>query len=254
MNSEKLKDLLLKFKKDLIPLETLLLELRKLPYENLGFAIVDQHRSLRLGFPEIIFGEGKTGEQIASIMESLAESGENILATRVNREKANFVTSKIKEVNYSPVAKILTLEQKPVKPATDATITVISAGTADIPVAEEAYLTARFLGNRVEKLYDVGVAGIHRLLDNLELLEKSSVLIVVAGMEGALPSVVGGLIGKPTIAVPTSVGYGAHFGGIAPLLSMLNSCAPGVTVVNIDNGFGAAVAATLINREIRTWK
>ena len=252
MDIEKLKTLLKDYKNDLIDLEDLLTELRKLPYDNLGFALIDQHRPLRLGFPEIIYGEGKTQEQLLKIIHSMSESGENVFATRVNREKAEFVKSKIPEIKYFSDARILILEKKPIEKINRGTITIISAGTADIPVAEEAYLTAKFLGNHVKKLYDVGVAGIHRLLDNLVLLQQSTVLIVVAGMEGALPSVVGGLVGKPIIAVPTSVGYGAHFGGIAPLLSMLNSCAPGVTVVNIDNGFGAAFAATLINWQLNS--
>ncbi len=247
MNTEKLKKMLLSYKEGRLSLEDMMQELRKLPYENLGFAMLDQHREIRLGFPEIIYGEGKTREQLVKIIRSLIGTGENILATRVAKEKADFVMTQIDNVEYHEEARILILQQSPIKKKASGTITVISAGTADIPVAEEAYLSAKFLGNNVKRLYDVGVAGIHRLLDNLEFLRQSTVLIVVAGMEGALPSVVGGLVGKPVIAVPTSVGYGAHFGGVAPLLSMLNSCAPGVTVVNIDNGFGAAFAATLIN-------
>ena len=252
MDIEKLKTLLQNYRNGLISLEDLLNNLRKLPYDNIGFAMVDRHRSLRLGVPEIIYGEGKTREQLLKIVQSLFENGENVFATRVSKSKADFVKAQIPKIEYFEDARVLCLEQRTVEVKTRGMITIISAGTADIPVAEEAYLTAKFLGNRVKKLYDVGVAGIHRLLDNLEILRQSTVLIVVAGMEGALPSVVGGLVGKPIIAVPTSVGYGAHFSGIAPLLSMLNSCAPGVTVVNIDNGFGAAFAATLINREINT--
>ncbi len=250
MDITKLKTLLQDYKNDKVSLEGLLAELRKLPYDKLGFAMVDQHRHLRLGFPEIVYGEGKTREQLVKIIQSLSGSGENVLVTRASVEKAEFVKKEIPEVQYFAESRILILQEKPLEEKCRGEITVISAGTADIPVAEEAYLTARFLGNRVNKLYDVGVAGIHRLIDNIELLQRSTVLIVVAGMEGALPSVVGGLVGKPIIAVPTSVGYGTHFSGVAPLLSMLNSCAPGVTVVNIDNGFGAAFAATLINRDV----
>ncbi len=249
MDIERLKELLITYKEGSIELEQLIGELRKLPYENLGFAMLDRHRCLRLGFPEIVYGAGKTGKQLLEIMRSLSSYGENVIATRVTQEKADFVRKELRSVEYFEEAGILLLKQTPIKKKGHGIITVVTAGTADIPVAEEAYLTAELLGNNVEKLYDVGVAGIHRLLDNMELLRQSRVIIVVAGMEGALPSVIGGLVGKPVIAVPTSVGYGAHFGGIAPLLSMLNSCAPGVLVVNIDNGFGAAFAATLINSE-----
>lgn len=247
MDLKTLQTLLNDFKNERISLEKTVEKLKKLPYEDLGFALVDQHRSLRQGFPEVIYGEGKTAQQLAKIIESLVSAGENVLVTRVNREKAEHVRKRFSELRYFPDARILTFSQAPFQDRGRGVIIVIAAGTADLPVAEEAFRTAEFLGNRVKRLYDVGVAGIHRLLDHMELLNKSSVLVVIAGMEGALPSVVGGLVAKPIIAVPTGVGYGAHFSGIAPLLSMLNSCAPGVAVVNIDNGFGAGFVASLIN-------
>jgi hypothetical protein len=223
-------------------------QLRHLPYEDIGIAQVDHHRGLRQGQPEIIFGQGKTVEQIRRIMQAMVERGSNVLVTRLDADKAVELLSVFPAAEYQVEARCLTLETVPVNPQGRGTILVISAGTSDIPVASEAVVTARFLGNKVEQLFDVGVAGIHRLLARVELIRSATVLIVVAGMEGALPSVVGGLVDRPVIAVPTSVGYGASFGGIAALLGMLNSCASGVTVVNIDNGFGAASAASLMNR------
>jgi len=222
--------------------------LRHLPYEDIGFAQVDHHRGLRQGQPEVIFGQGKTVGQISTIMQAMAERGSNLLVTRLESEKAHELLRTFPAAQYHCEARCLTVETAPSKPQGKGTILVISAGTSDIPVASEAVITARFLGNQVEQLFDVGVAGIHRLLARVELIRSATVLIVVAGMEGALPSVVGGLVDRPVIAVPTSVGYGASFGGIAALLGMLNSCASGVTVVNIDNGFGAACAASLMNR------
>ncbi|MGE0156677.1 MAG: nickel pincer cofactor biosynthesis protein LarB [Geobacter sp.] len=223
-------------------------QLRHLPYQDLGIAQVDHHRGLRQGQPEIIFGQGKTVEQIRRIMQAMVERGSNVLVTRLDADKAAELLAVFPAADYQAEARCLTLETVPVTPQGRGTILVISAGTSDIPVASEAVVTARFLGNQVEQLFDVGVAGIHRLLARMELIRSATVLIVVAGMEGALPSVVGGLVDRPVIAVPTSVGYGASFGGIAALLGMLNSCASGVTVVNIDNGFGAACAASLMNR------
>ncbi len=223
-------------------------KLRNLPYEDLGFAQVDHHRQLRNGQPEVIFGQGKTVEQIKQIMEAMVSRGSNILVTRIDEAPASEISSSFADGIYHLEARCFTLERRPSKKQGRGTILVVSAGTSDIPVASEAVVTAGFLGNRVEKLFDVGVAGIHRLLSRVELLRSANVLIVVAGMEGALPSVVGGLVDRPVIAVPTSIGYGASFGGIAALLGMLNSCASGVTVVNIDNGFGAACAANLINQ------
>ena len=223
-------------------------QLRQLPFQDLGFAQVDHHRQLRQGMPEVIFGEGKTIAQIERIMTAMSSKGSNVLVTRLDADKAQKILTIFPAASYHDEARCLTLEQKPIEHRGKGTILVVSAGTSDIPVASEALLTAGFLGNRVEHLYDVGVAGIHRLLARSEMLAAASVIIVVAGMEGALPSVVGGLVNKPVIAVPTSIGYGASFGGIAALLGMLNSCAAGVTVVNIDNGFGAACAASLMNR------
>lgn len=222
--------------------------LRHLPFEDIGVAQVDHHRGLRQGQPEVIFGQGKSVGQIITIMQAMAERGSNLLVTRLEPEKAHELLRTFPTAQYHSEARCLTVEATPYKMEGRGTILVISAGTSDIPVASEAVVTARFLGNRVEQLFDVGVAGIHRLLARVELIRSASVLIVVAGMEGALPSVVGGLVDRPVIAVPTSVGYGASFGGIAALLGMLNSCASGVTVVNIDNGFGAACAASLMNR------
>ncbi|MBI4529757.1 MAG: nickel pincer cofactor biosynthesis protein LarB [Deltaproteobacteria bacterium] len=222
--------------------------LRLLPFEDLGFAKVDHHRALRQGFPEVILGEGKAAEEIAAIARSIKRRRVNVLITRLSPEKMSVLRKKVAGLRYHPGPRAATWVAGRIRPAGRGTILVICAGTSDIPVAEESVLTATMMGNNVERLYDVGVAGIHRLLENTERLFSASVLIVVAGMEGALPSVVAGLIDKPVIAVPTSVGYGASFHGISALLGMLNSCAAGVTVVNIDNGFGAGFAASLINR------
>jgi len=219
------------------------------PAEKLGFACLDHHRVLRTGMPEVIYGEGKTCEQISTIFKKMVVHGKMAMATRVDAEKAKLVQGDLPSLIYHEQARMLTsINPEDVETRGRGVVGVLSAGTSDIPVAEEALITARCLGNRVEHIYDVGVAGIHRLLAHRELLQSLSVLIVVAGMEGALPSVVGGLVDKPIIAVPTSVGYGTGFGGIAALLGMLNSCAPGISVVNIDNGFGAACAADAINR------
>lgn len=223
-------------------------QLRELPFQDVGCAQVDHHRQLRQGMPEVIFGEGKTVEQIVRIMSAMVHKGSNILVTRLDAEKSHEILEAFPAASWHREARCLTLEQQPVEKRGKGMILVVSAGTSDIPVAAEALVTAAFLGNDTSHVYDVGVAGIHRLLARQEQLAAASVIIVVAGMEGALPSVVGGLVNKPVIAVPTSIGYGASFGGIAALLGMLNSCAAGVTVVNIDNGFGAACAASLINR------
>jgi pyridinium-3,5-biscarboxylic acid mononucleotide synthase len=228
--------------------DTALARLKHLPFEDLGFARLDHHRGLRRGAPEVIFGEGKSADQIAAIGKRMLAAGVNLLITRLAPEKARVLKRKLRALDYRPDARIgMIIRERPAV-RSHGTVTVLSAGTSDIPVAEEAALCAELFGNRVERLHDVGVAGLHRLTANAELIQRASVLIVVAGMEGALPSVVAGLVDKPVIAVPTSVGYGASFGGVAALLGMLNSCAGGVTVVNIDNGFGAAFAATLINR------
>lgn len=248
MTPEHLKTLLVGVKNGSTPLDAAFEQLRQLPFQDLGCAQVDHHRELRQGMPEVIFGEGKTTAQIAKIMQAMVAKGSNVLVTRLTVDKATELLKTFPAASYHDEARCLTLELRPAEKRGRGTILVISAGTSDIPVAAEALLTASFLGNAVEHVYDVGVAGIHRLLARREQLCSAAVIIVVAGMEGALPSVVGGLVDKPVIAVPTSIGYGASFGGIAALLGMLNSCAAGVTVVNIDNGFGAACAASLINR------
>lgn len=219
-----------------------------MPYEDLGFAKPDHHRSIRQGFPEVILAEGKTSEQIAAIAKCLSDQNQNVLVTRVAPDQVEGIQGALPSFRYHPEARAGTVVRRKIRVRGRGTILVVSAGTADLPVSEEALLTASLMGNRVDLLADVGVAGIHRLLENQTQLMAASVIIVVAGMEGALPSVVGGLVDRPVIAVPTSVGYGASFGGLAALLAMLNSCAAGVTVVNIDNGFGAAFAASLINR------
>lgn len=216
------------------------------PVADLGFAQVDTHRALRKGFPEVIFGEGKTPEQVVKIAAKLVEHEQRVLVTRIAPEHARALQKKLKHTVYHELARCVTIQKKSL-PKSPGMIGVISAGTSDLPVAEEAVVTAEIMGNRVERIHDVGVAGLHRLLGRLETIQKATVLVVVAGMEGALPSVVAGLVDKPVIAVPTSVGYGASFGGVAALLAMLNSCASGVTVVNIDNGFGAGYAASQIN-------
>jgi pyridinium-3,5-biscarboxylic acid mononucleotide synthase len=221
--------------------------LRHLPFEDLGFAKVDHHRALRAGMPEVIFGEGKTPAQVAQIFSRLAHHEGNILATRVSRQQYAAVKKKVRKVSFREQARAIVLRRRFTKYG-KGTIAVVSAGTSDIPVAEEAVVTAEIMGNDVERLYDVGVAGIHRLLANRGALARARVIIVCAGMEGALPSVVGGLVGVPVIAVPTSIGYGAAFKGVAALLGMMNSCASNVSVVNIDNGFGAGYVASLINR------
>jgi len=224
--------------------------LKHLPFEDIGFAKVDHHRALRQGYAEVIFAKGKTVGQVADIVRTMLrhkQSRHNILITRADKQMYAAVRRLNRNAQFHPVSGVITLERD--KTITGkGTIVVVSAGTSDIPVAEEALLTARMMGNRAEHLYDVGVAGIHRLLEHRNMLAEARVIICIAGMEGALPSVVGGLVGVPVIAVPTSTGYGASFGGVAALLGMLNSCASNVTVVNIDNGFGAACVASCINR------
>ena len=248
MNPRKLEDLLKRVKLGKTSVEKAIAQLKSLPFEDLGYARIDHHRSLRKGFPEVIWGEGKSSNQILSIMKEMKRKGQNVLITRLDEKKAKDIQKAFPKCRYSPRSKVLTYLIHPVRSEGKGTILVITAGTTDIPVAEEAVITAQFMGNHVETLYDVGVAGIHRLLSERERLEGARVLVVVAGMEGALPSVVGGLVDRPVIAVPTSVGYGTSFGGITALLAMLNSCASGVAVVNIDNGFGAGYMASLMNR------
>ena len=249
MTTEKrLRQLLERVRSGAIDVESALGRLRDLPYEDLGFAKLDHHRALRQGFPEVVFCPGKTTEQVLAIIERLAAHADRVLATRASPEVFEAVRSRFPEARYYEPARILLVGQPPAPPDTTHYVAVVTGGTADMPVAEEAAVTAELLGSRVERLYDVGVAGLHRLLDQRPRLVKARVNVVVAGMEGALASVVAGLVASPVVAVPTSVGYGASFGGLAALLTMLNSCAPGVAVVNIDNGFGAGYLAHIINR------
>lgn len=246
MNPEKLKKILYGVQRNRVSVTEALHKLRSLPFQDLGFAKLDTHRNIRKGFPEVIYCEGKTIQQVKKIFGELSRHKENIIATRAGPAVFREIKRDFRNSRYSKEARIITLVQRPVKKK--GLVIVVCAGTSDIPVAEEARITADLLGANTKRLYDVGVAGIHRLFAHTELLYKATCLVVAAGMEGALPSVVGGLVDKPVIAVPTSVGYGASFGGIAPLLAMLNSCSSGVVVVNIDNGFGAGYTAGIINR------
>ncbi len=246
MNKKEIEKILQQFKSGQIEIEEVLGKLKHFPYDDLGFAKIDNQRHLRKGFPEVIFCQGKTLEQITKITKRIKETGGKIVATRAIPEVYQGIKKVIPEVTYFKEARIVAVEEE--KKVSSKFILVVSGGTADIPVADEAAVIAELMGNRVERLYDVGVAGLHRLLTNSKKILAANVLIVVAGMEGALPSVVGGLVDKPIIAVPTSVGYGASFKGFSALLTMLNSCAPGLAVVNIDNGFGAGYMASLINQ------
>jgi NCAIR mutase (PurE)-related protein len=248
VTEDKIRKILQQFKEGRLSETDALAHLRTLPFEDLGFANVDHHRSLRQGFPEVIFGAGKSADQVARIVEAMYRHDHNILVTRTTPEHFERIRKIAPEAEYHESARAISV-RKDKKIHGKGTVMVVSAGTSDIPVAEEALVTLKVMGNNAESLYDVGVAGLHRLLDRREQLSAARVVIVVAGMEGALPSVVGGLVSVPVIAVPTSVGYGASFNGVAALLGMLNSCASNVTVVNIDNGFGAAVVASLINRQ-----
>jgi NCAIR mutase (PurE)-related protein len=246
MNREELLKLLKQVRGGKVTPDQASEQLRHLPYEDLGFAQVDNHRAIRQGYPEVIFCEGKTVEQVAAIAGHLLERHGTLLATRASREMYEAVKNKAPKAVYHPLSRAIVV--KPPRPSRPVgRVLVVSAGTSDIPVAEEAAVTADILGSRVDTRYDVGVAGLHRILDARPALDAANVLVVVAGMDGVLPSVVGGLVAKPVIAVPTSVGYGACFHGLAPLLTMLNSCAAGIAVVNIDNGFGAGVLAHRIN-------
>jgi NCAIR mutase (PurE)-related protein len=247
MHEQKIKSLLQQLQTGDIDIEKALSQFKNLPYEDLGFAMVDHHRQLRTGCPETIFCEGKTSEQVVKIAENMLDKDVNIMATRANPEIYKALSKLGSHVIFHEAARIVVIQNSDIK-INEGTILVISAGTSDIPVAEEAAVTAETLGNKVQRLFDVGVAGIHRLLSQKKKIDAATVLVVVAGMDGALPSVVAGLTDKPVIAVPTSIGYGASFGGLAALLTMLNSCANGVTVVNIDNGYGAGYSASAINR------
>ena len=249
MDEEKLAQLLEEVRRGKATVEQALKRLQHLPFEDLGFAKVDHHRALRQGFPEVIMGEGKEVSDIAAIARAIRKRGVSVLVTRLSEGKMDALQPRLRGFRYHRQARAATWRAKDAPPTGKGALAVVCAGTSDIPVAEEAAVTGEVMGNRVERIYDVGVAGLHRLLDRHRQLTEAAVLIVVAGMEGALPSVVAGLVRRPVIAVPTSVGYGASFHGLAALLAMLNSCAAGVTVVNIDNGFGAGFAASLINRD-----
>lgn len=248
MTTNEATDLLRRLQKGEVNLEIALRAFQAAPVQDLGFASVDVHRSLRKGFPEVIFAAGKTPAQVAQIAARLYKKETHLLITRADAAHARAVRKKYPRAIYNEVARCITLEKaSSSRRPRPGTVAVISAGTSDLPVAEEAAVTAEIMGNRVHRIHDVGVAGLHRLLGHLEAMQRANVLVVVAGMEGALPSVVAGLVARPVIAVPTSVGYGASFGGLAALLGMLTSCGSGVTVVNIDNGFGAGYAASQIN-------
>jgi NCAIR mutase (PurE)-related protein len=247
MNAEALRKLFVQVRKKNVSPDEAVERLRHMPFEDLGFAKLDHHRALRQGMPEVIFAQGKTPSQVAGIFSRLALHGSNVLATRATEEQYDAVATTVPQAQYRPLARAIVLKRDRKKHG-KGVIVVVSAGTSDIPVAEEAVITAELMGNNVQHIYDVGVAGIHRLLAHRGALAKARVIVVCAGMEGALPSVVGGLVGVPVIAVPTSIGYGAAFEGLAALLGMMNSCASNVSVVNIDNGFGAGYVASLINR------
>jgi hypothetical protein len=254
MDPDRLKGLLQAVEARQISVDEAMRELREAPFHAAGFAAMgfahaDTHRHLRTGFPEVVLGQGKTPEQIAAILIELRRGGSTVMASRVSSEAGAIVVAAVPEARYLPVPRAVVVGPMPAPDRGRGLIAVLSAGTADVPVAEEAALTAELAGNQVERIFDVGVAGLHRLMVYREKLETAEVIVVAAGMEGALPSVVGGLFARPTIAVPTSVGYGASLGGMAALLSMLNSCAAGVAVVNIDNGFGAGQMAAMINRK-----
>jgi NCAIR mutase (PurE)-related protein len=243
-----LTELLLRVKGGATPIDAAVKELRQLPFADLGFSVVDHHRALRQGVPEVILGEGKTTEQIVGIARELARTGQNVLVTRIDEAKASALVKEMPEVRHNPTGRTCTLEKAPIASLSDQRVALVSAGTSDIPVAEECAETMRMLGVSFDRIFDVGVAGIHRLLHKRPMLDEAGVIIVIAGMEGALASVVGGLVPAPVIAVPTSIGYGAALQGMTALFGMLTSCASGVTVVNIDNGFGAAFAAARILR------
>ena len=243
-----LKKILEDVKNNNLDIDDALKKLKDLPYEDLGYAHIDHHRNLRNGFPEVIYCKGKSDEHILGIIERMNKKSTNILGTRCRKETFDKISKIYPNAEYEEVSQILKIKNEEIKEQGKGKILIITGGTSDIPVADEAYYTAKFFGNEVERLYDVGVAGIHRLLSHRNIIEEARVIVAVAGMEGALASVVGGLVDVPVIAVPTSVGYGANFDGLAPLLAMLNSCASGISVVNIDNGFGAGYIASTINK------
>jgi NCAIR mutase (PurE)-related protein len=253
MDPRRLRELLEGVRRGATSVEDAVAELKDLPYADLGFAAVDHHRALRQGAPEVVFGHGKSAAQIVGIARELARTGQNVLVTRLEGDKAREVCEAMPELKHAELARVATLEQTPIPQLGSRPVALVSAGTGDLPVAEECAETLRMLGAQVERVYDVGVAGIHRLLHRRDVFDRTSVVIVVAGMEGALPSVVGGIVAGPVIAVPTSVGYGVSFGGLTALGGMLSSCASGVVVCNIDNGFGAAYAAARILRAKETY-
>jgi NCAIR mutase (PurE)-related protein len=247
METNEIKDLLEAYKSNQISLDETCKKLKDLSFEDIGHTKVDHHRAMRVGYPEVIYCEGKTTDQIVDIVKAMLEKEVNILGSRASEEVFQAIKAICPDAEYNKLGRTVSISRIQ-QEVPESYIAIVAAGTSDLPVVEEAYETARILGNKVVKVIDVGVAGIHRLFSNMEVITKAKVVIVVAGMEGALASVVGGLVSKPIIAVPTSVGYGANFGGLAALLSMLNSCASGVSVVNIDNGFGAAYNASIINK------
>jgi NCAIR mutase (PurE)-related protein len=243
-----IRELLENVKNNTIDIDGALDKLKNLPYEDIGYANIDHHRQLRNGYPEVIYCEGKSDEHILGIIKTMNDKGSNILGTRCRKETYEKLKEIYPNVKYEELSKILMIQNHEIESLGKGKIVVVTGGTSDIPVADEVHYTAKFLGNDVDRLYDVGVAGIHRLLNKKDILNSARVIVAVAGMEGALPSVVGGLVEVPVIAVPTSVGYGANFGGLSALLTMLNSCASGISVVNIDNGFGAGYLASMINK------
>jgi NCAIR mutase (PurE)-related protein len=246
IDDARLRQLLTDLQTGALSIDETLERLRRFPYEDLGFAAVDHHRALRKGFPEVILGQGKTDEQVVAIAERLLSEGDRLLVTRANAPTYAALKERISDAVYHATARAISVNRRSEPLLTG--VAIVCAGTSDLAVAEEAAVTAELVGSKAERIYDVGVAGLHRLLDRLAVLQESNVVVAVAGMEGALPSVVGGLVAAPVIAVPTSIGYGASLRGLAPLLAMLNSCVPGVAVVNIDNGFGAGYLAAMINR------
>ncbi len=247
MDEKTLREFLNDFKAGRIKLDDALQKLKLLPFEDLGFVKIDHHRALRKGFPEVVFCQNKTKEQVTTIIKKLSQNNSDVIATRATKEMFESVKKAVKDAEYNEISGTIFIKKSKGKKANRGKIIVLSAGTSDMKIAEEAATVAEVMGNDVERIYDVGVAGLHRLLGSKDKVDEASIAIVVAGMDGVLPSVVGGIFSKPVIAVPTSVGYGAAFNGIAPLLTMLNSCSPGVVVVNIDNGFGAGYFASIIN-------
>lgn len=247
MDEREIKNLLFNIKSGKVTVDEGAKIFKELPYKDLGFAKIDNHREVRVGYPEVIYCEGKTQEEVKKIVEYMLEKDCNILGTRATEKMYEEVKKICKDAKYDNISRTITIKKKEIKKS-ESYIAIVTAGTSDMKVAEEAAITSEFFGNNVERIYDVGVAGIHRLFDKLEIIRGAKVIVVIAGMEGALASVVGGLVDKPIIAVPTSIGYGANFGGLSALLSMLNSCASGVSVVNIDNGFGAGYLASMINK------